>query len=91
MCLSPHLPEAGHGSEVKKQRYFQAKNGPGHAQPRPSAEFWEHQATASREKVRFEVRCARSKPETPKQAPNMQERREARDSGAATAARPACS
>jgi len=43
-------------------------------QPLSSAEFWGYQAAASREKVRFEVRYVRSKPETPKQAPNRQER-----------------
>ena len=56
----------------KNKRYFHTKNGPGCARPVSSAEFWGRQATARREKVRFEVRCVRSKPETAKQAPNRQ-------------------
>ena len=45
-----------------KEKIFSHKNGPCCAQPLSSAEFWERQAAASREKVRFEVRCVRSKP-----------------------------
>ncbi len=57
----------------KKQRYFAHKNGPSCAQPLSSAELWARQAAASREKVRFEVRRVRNKPEMAKQAPNRQE------------------
>ena len=50
-----------------------SQSGPGCAQPSSSANLWGHHATASREKVRFEVRCVRSKRGTAKQAPNQQD------------------
>ena len=62
-------PGKGKNSDI-----FTQKNGPWCAQALPSAESWGYQATASREKVLFEVRCVRSKPETAKQAPSRQAR-----------------
>eukprot|EP01045_Picozoa_sp_COSAG04_P058000 COSAG04_NODE_27959_length_278_cov_1.441341_1_plen_60_part_10 len=47
-------PEKGKNSDI-----FAPKNGPDCAQPLASAEIWGYRATASRENVRFEVRCVR--------------------------------
>ena len=60
------------GGKGKNSDIFAPKNGPDCAQPPSSAKIWGYHATASREKVRVEVRCVRSKPETAKQAPNRQ-------------------
>ena len=61
-------PEKARRKKKKRTPTFSPKqNGPSCAQPLSSAEFWGYQATASREKVWFEVRRVRSKPETPKQ------------------------
>ena len=64
--LPTHAPTAQSdrqiaGPEKGKNSIFTPKNGPDCAQPLSSAEIWGYQAKASRENVRFEVRCVRSK------------------------------